>query len=87
MDKDLHKDKGVSILIPYEWHQDFVHGANKFQHENFRQALFTSIKEMRKLPDRMHAGALREEVRKDLNEALLEALKKNKELFSEQLKK
>jgi hypothetical protein len=87
IDPKIKGKDGVSILIPKEWHKDFVHGANKVEHENFRQALFTSIKDMRKLPDRMNAGALREEVRKDLNEALLEALKKNKEIFPEHLKK
>ncbi|PPE05629.1 hypothetical protein HCUR_00185 [Holospora curviuscula] len=85
---NIHEDAGVSILIPREWHQrGNVHTANKQEFENFRQALFVSIRDMRKLPDRLPPGALQQEVREDLNDALLEALRKNRETFPEQMKK
>ncbi|PPE05547.1 hypothetical protein HCUR_00193 [Holospora curviuscula] len=84
---NIHRDAGISILIPKEWHQDFVHTANKMEVENFRQALFVSVRDMRKLPDRLPPGALQQEVREDLNDALLEALRKNRETFPEQMKK
>ncbi|PPE06358.1 hypothetical protein HCUR_00142 [Holospora curviuscula] len=84
---DIHRDAGISILIPKEWHQDFVHTANKTEVENFRQALFVSVRDMRKLPDRLPSGGLQQEVREDLNDALLEAIQKNRETFPEQMKK
>ncbi|PPE06860.1 hypothetical protein HCUR_00118 [Holospora curviuscula] len=85
---DIHRDDGISILIPREWHErGNVHTANQKELDNFRQALCVSIRDMRKLPDRLPSGALQTEVREELNDALLEALRKNREIFPEQMKK
>ncbi|ETZ07113.1 hypothetical protein P618_200709 [Holospora obtusa F1] len=84
---DIHPDAGVSILIPKIWHESFVHTANKYKFNNLREALFWSIRDLRNCALRISDPILQNEVRQDLNTALLEVIRLNKVHFSEYLQK
>ncbi|ETZ04457.1 hypothetical protein K737_301135 [Holospora undulata HU1] len=84
---DIHRDAGVSILIPKSWHESFVHTANTYKFNNLREALFWSVRDLRNCASRIADPVLQQEVRKDLNKSLLEVIRLNKEYFSEYLQK
>ncbi|GAJ45716.1 hypothetical protein HE1_00025 [Holospora elegans E1] len=84
---DIHRDAGVSILIPKSWHESFVHTVNTYKFNNLREALFWSVRDLRNCASRIADPVLQQEVRKDLNKSLLEVIRLNKEYFSEYLQK
>ncbi|PPE05696.1 hypothetical protein HCUR_00165 [Holospora curviuscula] len=82
---NIHRDAGVSVIIPQEWHKYFVHTANAFEFDNLRQSLFWSIRDLRNCTNRIADPVLRKEVHQDLNAALIQAVRLNEQYFAEQM--
>lgn len=82
-----HAKDGITVSIPKSWHGPFVHTAQHLEFENFRQSLFWSIRDLRQCTQRIGDPNLQQKIRKDLNSALIESIRKNEKLFTEQMKK